>query len=362
MLENQILLSLADEERACILRHATKIPLVRNSILHGPKTPIEYVYFLESGLTSLFTTGPDGRAIETGVIGREGLVGSQVILESPMTTGHAMVRLGGEALQIPVAPFLQCYVSLPGLRKLVNGVVSLLLVQAEQNALCHALHSVEARFSRWVLQASDHVGADMLELKQEACSFVLGVQRTSVSTVAHALQVAGLIRTRRGKIEIQDRLGLERMACDCYQQLKQRTDALHSAAAFNLQETSAFPAGSERSPAEKEERYLAALPLTAKNPLSKTKVKILLVDDDITFRYAACRFFEDNGYEVRTACGSKEAIGILQGEAFDIVVTDIRLGRDEPDGLELTSLLKEKRPTFPVICVSMEKRGKEAFR
>jgi CRP-like cAMP-binding protein len=277
MLENQILLSLADEERAGILRNATRVPLVRNSILHGPKRPIEYVYFLESGLASLFTTGPDNRAIETGVIGREGLVGSQVILESPMTNGHAMVRLSGEALQIPVAPFLQCYASLPGLRKLVNGVVSLLLVQAEQNALCHALHSVEARFCRWVLQASDHVGADMLELKQEACSFVLGVQRTSVSTVAHALQVAGIIRTRRGKIQIQDRIGLERMACDCYQQLKQRTDALYSMAAFNLQGTAVLPAGRERRPAENEATYLAALPLATKNPvLSGTEIKILL--------------------------------------------------------------------------------------
>jgi len=86
--------------------------------------------------------------------------------------------------------------------------------------------------------------------------------------------------------------------------------------------------------------------------VSESKVTILIVDDDVAFTYAAYRFFERRGYHVRTANGSKEAFEMLKRNAFDIVVTDIKLGHDEPDGLELTAFIKQKRPTFPVICVT----------
>ena len=86
--------------------------------------------------------------------------------------------------------------------------------------------------------------------------------------------------------------------------------------------------------------------------MSERKTRILFVDDDVAFSYAVYRFLESKGYQVKTANGSKEAFELLKRDTFDIVVTDIRFGRDEPDGLELTALLKQKRPTFPVICIT----------
>jgi CRP-like cAMP-binding protein len=113
----------------------------------------------------------------------------------------------------------------------VNRQLGLLLFQAEQNALCHALHTIEARFCRWLLQATDRLDSNLLELTQEACSQNLGVQRTSVSMVAHSLQRAGHLRTRRGKIEILDRSGLEKTACECYSQVRQRFETEYPKAA-----------------------------------------------------------------------------------------------------------------------------------
>ena len=231
MLENLILLSLPAEERASVVESSTKVNLPQHSILYRPAQPIEHVYFLESGLVSLLTAGNDGRAIKTGVVGREGLVGSTVVLGAPATNGQAIVQIGGHALRVHASQFLQSYERLPALTRLVNGHLGLLLFQARQNALCHALHSIESRFCRWLLQASDHLETNVLELTQEACSQILGVQRTSVSMVAHSLQLAGIIRTRRGKIEILDRARLQSAACECYQHLKQRFDTAYLKAA-----------------------------------------------------------------------------------------------------------------------------------
>jgi predicted XRE-type DNA-binding protein len=80
-----------------------------------------------------------------------------------------------------------------------------------------------------LLQAADRLDSNVLELTQESCAQTLGVQRTSVSMVAHTLQLAGAIRTRRGKIEILDRGRLVNAACECYGQVKERFDTAYSA-------------------------------------------------------------------------------------------------------------------------------------
>ena len=228
---NLILQSLPDEEHAAIIAEATPIKLAHYDILYGPGRSIEHVYFLESGMVSLLTAAGDGRAIKTGVVSREGVVGSKIVLGTPETHGQAVVQLSGNAIRIPAAHFMQAYGRLPILTRLVNSHIGLLLFQAEQNALCHALHSIESRFCRWVLQTSDRLDSNLLELTQESCSQILGVQRTSVSMVAHTLQLAGAIRTRRGKIEILDRASLRSAACECYEQVKVRFDAAYSEAA-----------------------------------------------------------------------------------------------------------------------------------
>jgi CRP-like cAMP-binding protein len=225
---NLILRSLPKEEHAAIMGHSTPVNLSQSDVIHQYGHSIEDVYFPESGMVSLLT-GRNGRAIATGVVGREGVVGSKVVLGSHEAHGAGIVHLSGHALRMPTARFLQAYAQLPTFTRLVNDHIGLLLFQAEQNALCHAHHSIESRFCRWLLQAADRLDSNVLELTQESCAQTLGVQRTSVSMVAHTLQLAGAIRTRRGKIEILDRGRLVNAACECYGQVKERFDTAYSA-------------------------------------------------------------------------------------------------------------------------------------
>jgi len=57
-------------------------------------------------------------------------------------------------------------------------------------------------------------------LTQDTVAAMLGVQRTTVTAVAGDLQNRGLIRYRRGVVDILDRPGLEAMACECYEAVK----------------------------------------------------------------------------------------------------------------------------------------------
>jgi hypothetical protein len=81
---------------------------------------------------------------------------------------------------------------------------------------CNAVHHVDARLARWLLQTADRVGGPIVPLTQEYLAVMLGVQRTTVSGSAAALRDLGLIRYSRGRVEVLDRSGLERKACECY--------------------------------------------------------------------------------------------------------------------------------------------------
>ena len=92
----------------------------------------------------------------------------------------------------------------------------ILAAQTQQVAACNALHELEERLSRWLLQSRDLLMSDTLPLTQEFLSQMLGVQRSSVTLVARKLQEAGLISYRRGRIQVLDVEGLQDSRCECY--------------------------------------------------------------------------------------------------------------------------------------------------
>jgi CRP-like cAMP-binding protein len=222
--ENRLLLRLPPEELSQLTPLLKQVGLDTGTVLHHAGEPIDHVYFPTSGLVSLLTIMQTGEAIETAIVGREGLVGGSVGSEGARSFGQSMVQIEGSALRIGAAPFAKLLDQNGSLRSLVNRYQSIVFLQAQQSAACHAYHSIEARLCRWMLHASDTVESDEVRLTQEFLSHMLGCQRTSVTMAAHALQASGFIRYTRGKIEILDRSGLEDCACECYDVLRREID------------------------------------------------------------------------------------------------------------------------------------------
>ena len=89
-----------------------------------------------------------------------------------------------------------------------------------QSVACNAYHSIAERAARWLLHAQDRTG-DRIELTQEALAGLLGVQRTTVNAVIQTFEEEGLITTGRGVVQVSDRAGLKRRACECYHRLEE---------------------------------------------------------------------------------------------------------------------------------------------
>jgi len=81
---------------------------------------------------------------------------------------------------------------------------------------CHRFHTARQRLARWLLMASDKIQSSRIELTQEQLAEILGLQRTGVTVANVALQDAGAITSRHGRIRIVDRVRLQTAACECY--------------------------------------------------------------------------------------------------------------------------------------------------
>jgi CRP-like cAMP-binding protein len=220
--QNRLLSGLDAADQARLCPYLKKVPMTRGHLLHPAGSPILHLYFPERGMVSMLTVMRSGEQIETAIIGNEGVVGGWVAIDATDGNTQSTVQVEGSAWQVSTTKFLEIYRASDPFRSAINAYQSIIMFQAQQSAACHALHSVESRFCRWVLLSEDLLGSEQIPLTQEFLSHMLGVQRTSVSLAAHTLQQSGLIEYRRGKIKIVDREGLEECACECYSVIRDR--------------------------------------------------------------------------------------------------------------------------------------------
>lgn len=224
---NLLLSSLSSRERDRLLSQATPLPLpLRMSLYEAEQLPL-YAYFPTSGIASVVTAMKNGSTAEVGLIGNEGVVGSLHLLGSLPVSTRCFIQLEGTGLRIPMAELRNAFHSSEEIRSRILEFVQEQALSVSQLAACQRLHEAEARLSRWLLMAQDRTRNDTLEFTQEFLAMMLGAQRTTVTTVAGALQRSGLIEYSRGHVKIIDRESLEEAACDCYQVTKRLYQRLY---------------------------------------------------------------------------------------------------------------------------------------
>ena len=223
---NRLLAALPAAELASLTPAMKDVALERGAVLQRPGDIVEHIYFPHSGMISVVVVMQTGEEVETATIGREGALGTGVALGSRHATGRALVQLPGTAARIPAAQFVAAASRSAAIRDIAARYNTLLIAQIQQSVACNALHDAEARLCRWLLNCSDCVNSDTIPLTQEFLGQMLGVRRTTVTIVARMLQAAGMIRYRRGVIQIIDRAALEEGACECYATTRQHLEWL----------------------------------------------------------------------------------------------------------------------------------------
>jgi CRP-like cAMP-binding protein len=224
--KNRILASLPAGDFALLAPHLTQLDMEKGRLLFDPGDQITTVYFPLDCVISVMTLMESGEAIESVTIGREGAYGLASAISPREALSRAIVQVPGRTLRISTAALHDIWKRSPALQVLVAKHGDALFAHSAQSVACNALHSVEQRFCRWLLACHDRIDLDTVSLTQEFLADMLGVQRTTVTAVARSLQAKGMIRYRRGIVDVLDRPGLEAISCECYDAVRRVYDRL----------------------------------------------------------------------------------------------------------------------------------------
>jgi len=213
---NLLLSSLSPASRDSLISRSTFVELPLRTVLYEEERTPRNAYFLTSGVASIITPMSNGESVEVGFIGHEGVVGGLHLLGPASPSTRCMMQLAGSAFRISYSELQKTFASSDEIHMRILEFVQGHAVIVSQIAGCNRLHSAEQRLIRWLLTAQDRTQNDVLAFTQEYLAEMLATQRTSVTTIARALQERGFISYARGTIIILNRGGLEKAACDCY--------------------------------------------------------------------------------------------------------------------------------------------------
>ncbi|MET0625300.1 MAG: Crp/Fnr family transcriptional regulator [Pyrinomonadaceae bacterium] len=214
--QNLILSSLSVGEYERLAPHLEPVRLNSGRVLYNAGDTIRHAFFLRSGMASLVSVTENGRAIEVGMIGNEGMVGVPVVLRVGAAPYQVTVQLPGNALRIKAGVLKAEFDRGGKLQDLLLRYTHTVVTQIAQSAACNRFHTVEERLCRWLLVSRDRAQTDTLHLTQEFLAQMIGVPRTSVTMIAGELRRAGLIAHSRGKVQLLDLRRLRASSCECY--------------------------------------------------------------------------------------------------------------------------------------------------
>jgi CRP-like cAMP-binding protein len=213
---NLLLDSLPPQERAGLLTDAERRPITVGQVRRSPGDAIDTVLFPIGGTYSIIVDA-DHEQVEAATVGREGVVDVNAALGSAVATQTVLAQVAGNSIDVGVETFRAMAGADTRLRHLIYGYVEAVFAVMSRATACMALHQVNERCARWLLETHDRVDSDTFELKQEFLGRMLAVSRPTVSIAERTLQAAGTIQYRRGKITIVDREALEEASCSCYE-------------------------------------------------------------------------------------------------------------------------------------------------
>lgn len=212
---NVILAGIHPDDLAAVRGFLEPVALKERTVLHQPKTPIDYIYFVESGVVSLRIVA-DGNMLETAVEGSRGAVGASYLFGGCISPHQSIVLLPGSALRIATAKLYDLMTRHSGLQERLQQYVQALTIHKAIIGVCGIRHDLESRLACWLCVACDTLDGTVLPITHDVLSSALGLRRAGVTEALLRFERDGLIRKQRGILRILDGKRLQQRSCSCY--------------------------------------------------------------------------------------------------------------------------------------------------
>jgi len=214
--DNILLQQLPKTARRHLIDQCEPFELALSAELSVRGQPLSHAHFPLEGFISLVIDVDDYPALEVGMVGRESMLGSELVLGLAKTPWRALVQGAGRSWRIGAAELRAEIASSPPLQEVMQSSLLIRLHQQTLASACERFHPIGPRLARWLLMSQDRAQADHFHVTQEFMALMLGVRRVGVTEAAGAFQQSGLISYHRGELTVLDRVALEAQACSCY--------------------------------------------------------------------------------------------------------------------------------------------------
>jgi CRP-like cAMP-binding protein len=216
--QNQLLRRLAKLDPGVFARlceDLQPVPLERGLVLGAPHEPLDWVYFVDSGVVSLVAETGGGQSLEVAIVGNEGVAGFADALGGLGLPYRLVVQLSGLAYRVRTSVVTEHVFSCTPLHELLMSYSQFMMHQLTQSALCGRFHSSVQRLARWLILTAERAGTNRLPLTHEFVAQMVGAPRSAVTAAAAELRARKIIEYGRGTVIIKSVKRLHASACDC---------------------------------------------------------------------------------------------------------------------------------------------------
>jgi CRP-like cAMP-binding protein len=196
--------------------HLKYVALPSHLKLHEAHHPFKYVHFPNEGLISLVIVMENGKTVETGIVGREGVSGMHAAAGLTHGPLREVMQIARNGFRVKISDLKTTLGSTRDFQRILERYSTMLGLHVAQTAACNRLHDIDRRLARWLLMAHDRVDSGTLRITHDFLATMLGTDRPSVSQAAGNLQKMNIIQYRRGTVKILNRVALESQSCECY--------------------------------------------------------------------------------------------------------------------------------------------------
>lgn len=214
--ENQLINFLPRRDRLRLLSLCETVDLVRDEALSTVGCATRFAYFPTAGAISLVVPIDHHEAIEVAMVGSEGMLGVQLMVDAANDAMAGVVAIPGSAWRIGAADLQRELLASAPLQRNLARYLRVLSNQLATSAGCLHFHQIGPRLARWLLMSQDRAHHNQFHVTHEFLARMLGVRRVGITVAASALQRGGLVGYHRGEVQILDRAGLEAESCSCY--------------------------------------------------------------------------------------------------------------------------------------------------
>ncbi len=218
---NRLLQAISPRDLQTLWPHLTLVGLKPRQTIHHSGTPMEFIYFVESGLVAVSAKASPSKWVEVWLIGSEGMTGLPVLLgDTDDPPFRRVVQVSGSAYRTSRSDFQNIVENAPSLRATLLKYTQFVLLQTSQSAICEAHHSLKQRLCRWLLLAHDALDGEDIPLTHQMLARLLGVRRAGITECLRVLENEGALENTRALICIKDQGTLENLACGCHALIK----------------------------------------------------------------------------------------------------------------------------------------------